>query len=115
MFGGMSGGRGMSGLRMVRIGLLVAFLILVATLHGHGSTYNDIHIVYLVLVVGILIFAVTQRRRQGGMGRGGMGRGRMGQGGPDGGPTGSGSYGTPPPPPISVDNPDPEAGGPIGQ
>jgi hypothetical protein len=112
----------MSGLRMVRIGLLVAFLILVVTLHGHGSTYNDIHIVYLVLVVGILIFAVTQRRRQGGMGRGGMGRGRMGRGGmgrggPDGGSTGSGSYGTPrpPPPPISVDNPDPEAGGPIGQ
>jgi hypothetical protein len=62
----MGGGR--SGLRMVRIVALVLFLILAATLHGRGTTYNTLHVVYIIIVVGVLIASVAGRRRCGSRG-----------------------------------------------
>ncbi|HWE66515.1 MAG TPA: hypothetical protein VG298_07715 [Acidimicrobiales bacterium] len=101
MFSGM-GGRGMSGLRMVRLGVVVVFLILAATLHGRGSTYNTLHVVYLVVIVVLLVATFAGRGR-----RSGGPRGRMGGGG-------GGAFGSPPspgrPPGGMTENPDPEAG-----
>jgi hypothetical protein len=99
----------MSGFRVARIVLLVGFLLLLVTLHGRGSTYNELHIVYIVLIVALLIgsFAIGGGRRRM-MGRGGTN-------GPRGRNFGGGSFGSPPPPPPVVrDNPDPEADGPSG-
>jgi hypothetical protein len=84
---------------MVRLGVLVAFLVLAATLHGHGSTYNALHGVYIVIIVGLLIASFALR---------GRGRGRIGSRGPG---SGGGSFGTGPPRTnLPPDNPDPEAG-----
>jgi len=105
----------MSGFRMARIGLLVAFLILLVTLHGRGAAYNDFHVIYLVLLVGLLAFSFTRRRGQRPMGQG---RWRNGSGGQPGNqPSGRGSFGTAPPPPpppaqTNWENPDPESGDP---
>jgi hypothetical protein len=97
----------MSSFRMIRIGLLVSVLILGATLHDKGSTYNTIRVIYVVIVLGLLIGSFALRRG-GGMRR----RGPGGYGGPTG-PTdpaaGRGSFGTAPPPPPGRENPDPEA------
>jgi hypothetical protein len=98
MFGGMGGGR--SSLRMVRFGALAVFLILAATLHNHGSAYNTLHIVYFVIIAGLLVASFAGRR----------GRGRFGSGGPGGSRVGGGSFGSGPPRPDGpADNPDPEA------
>jgi hypothetical protein len=101
MFGGMGGGR--STLRMVRFGVLAVFLILAATLHDRGSTYNGLHVVYFVIIAGLLVASFARRR----------GRGRFGSGGPGGSRLGGGSFGSAPPradaPP---DNPDPESDSP---
>ena len=94
---------------MFRLGTLVVFLVLAATLHGRGSTYNALHIVYFVILAGVLIATVAWRGRGGGRGgsrggasgRDGQGRARLG-----GGSFGSGPLGSDRP----VDNPDPEAG-----
>ncbi len=101
MFGGMGGGR--STLRMVRLGVLVVFLILAATLHGHGSTYNTLHVVYFVIIIGLVIAAFAGRR----------GSGRFGSGGSSGSRVGGGSFGSGPPRPDGApDNPDPDADSP---
>lgn len=113
MFGGFGGGR--SSIRTIRIGLLVVFLIFALTLHGHGAAYNDFHVVYLVLVIGLIALSIAlSRRGSGGPGRNGGG-GRYGGGRYNDqadGSVGSGSFGTPPPPPAPhpVEQPDPEAG-----
>jgi hypothetical protein len=93
VFGGMGGSR--SNLRLIRIGLLVAVLLIGASLHHSGSTYNTIHVIYLVIIVGLLVASVVIRKRSG--------RGRRGSGG-------RGGYGSPPPA-AQHDNSDPEAGG----
>jgi len=106
MFGGMGGGR--SSFRIFRIGLLVVFLVFAATLHDHGTAYNVLHAVYLVLAIGLLIGSVVMSRRS----SGGSGRNRQGRGGRfgnQGGPSGGGSFGSPPPPAHPVEQPDPEA------
>jgi hypothetical protein len=94
VFGGMGGGR--SGLRMIRLGALVLFLILAATLHGRGSTYNTLHVVYIVIVVGVLVASIA-----------GRGRGRSGLRRPGGG---GGGFGSGPPAPNGArQNSDPDA------
>ena len=107
----------MSSFRMIRIGLLLSVLILGATLHDKGSTYNTIRVIYVVIVLGLLIGSFALRRG-GGMRR----RGPSGYGGPAGpaGPAdpgaGRGSFGSapvpppPPPPAPGHDNSDPDAG-----
>jgi hypothetical protein len=103
MFGGMGGGR--STLRMVRLGALVLFLVVGATLHRGGSTYNDVHVVYFVIIAAVLIASIAGRGRGGGRG---YGRGRSG---PGGSRFGGGSFGSGPPATnMPVENPDPEAG-----
>jgi uncharacterized membrane protein YgcG len=102
VFGGMGGNR--STLRMVRLGALVLFLILAATLHGRGSTYNTLHVVYLVIIAGVLIASIATRRRGGG-GRG-PGGGRFG---PGSSRFGGGTFGSGPPQRFPADNPDPES------
>jgi hypothetical protein len=82
-------GGGNSTLRAIRIALLVGFLVLATTLHGHGSTYNTLHIVYFVLVIGLLIASFSMR---GGRRSGNRQSGR-------GGPVGRGGFGGAPPPP----------------
>jgi hypothetical protein len=102
MFGGMGGGigGGRSTLRMVRFGALAVFLILAATLHDRGSTYNTLHVVYFVIIAGLLVASFAGRR----------GRGRFGSGGPGGSRLGGGSFGSGSPrPDAAVDNSDPEA------
>jgi hypothetical protein len=112
MFGGMGGGRGgMSSFRIARVVLLLGFLLLVLTLHGRGSTYNTLHVVYIVLLVALLLGSLVVSRRRGTMGRRGPGGQRRGP------MAGGGSFGSPPPPaaPQRVrDNPDPEADEPSG-
>jgi hypothetical protein len=112
IFGGFGGRNGPSWIRFVRLGLLALILILGATLHDRGSTYNTIHIVYLVVVVALLIGTVIFARglgRSSSRGRG-LQRGRGRYGPSDDAPVGSGSFGTapsapgptssaPPPPP----------------
>src|SRR5580692_5630892 len=121
MFGGMGGGRGgMSSFRLARVVLLVGFLLLVLTLHGRGSTYNTLHIVYIVLLLALLVGSlVVGNRRRGQMGRGGRVNGRRGQmvgRAAAGGGVGGGGFGSPPPPPPPQvrDNPDPLADDPPG-
>jgi hypothetical protein len=86
---------------MVRLCVLVLFLVLAATLHHQGSTYNAIHIVYFVVIASVLVASFAARGR----GRGG------GRFGPPGGGVGRGSFGSGPPrrdgPP---ENSNPEAG-----
>jgi hypothetical protein len=117
----MGGGR--SGLRAVRIALLVAVLLIGLALHHHGSVYNTVHYVYFVIIIGIIAFSIFMSRTgRGGFnrsGRGGPGgrNGRRNMGGPDisGGNFGGGSFGTPPSPrtgPSQQGNADPEAGEP---
>jgi hypothetical protein len=88
---------------MVRLGVLFLFLVLAATLHHRGSTYNTIHIVYFVVIAGVLVASFAARGR--GRGRGG------GRFGPPGGGVGRGSFGSGPPrrdgPP---ENSNPDAG-----
>jgi hypothetical protein len=97
MFGGMGGGR--STLRMVRLGALVLFLILAVTLHGHGSTYNTLHVVYFVIIAGVLVASIAGR---------GRGQGRNGPRGPG---FGGGRFGPGPPrSDVLSENSDPEAG-----
>jgi hypothetical protein len=102
---------------LVRIGLLVVFLVFAATLHDHGTAYNDLHIVYLVVAIGLFAVSIAlSRRRSGGPGRNGRGGGGpFGSGGgrignQDGSVGGGGSFGTPPPTAHPVEQPDPEAG-----
>jgi hypothetical protein len=83
---------------MVRLGVLVLFLVLAATLHRQGSTYNVIHIVYFVVIAGVLVASFAARGR--GRGRGG------GRFGPPGGGVGRGSFGSGPPRPPENSNPD---------
>ena len=60
----------MSSFRLARVVLLLGFLLLLVTLHGKGSTYNTLHIVYIVLLVALLVGSlVVSRRRRGTMGR----------------------------------------------
>jgi hypothetical protein len=102
MFSGMGGGR--SSLRMLRLAALVVFLLLVFGLHAKGSTYNAIHIFYIVVIVGLLVASFASRRR-GGSRPGGSagGGGRFGAGPPT-------TAHMPPPAPTTLpDNPDPEA------
>jgi uncharacterized membrane protein YgcG len=92
---------------MIRLGALLLFIVLAATLHGRGSTYNTLHVVYLVVIAGVLVAALALRSRGGGRGPGGGG-GRFGAGGSR---LGGGSFGSGPPRQNSVvENPDPEAG-----
>jgi hypothetical protein len=93
----MGGGR--SNLRFIRLGVLVVFLVLGATLHRQGSAYNAIHIVYVVIIVGVVVAAIASRRRGGGGGRFGPR-----------GPSGGGSFGSGPPRPNVPENPNPDAG-----
>jgi hypothetical protein len=99
----------MSGFRLARVVLLLGFLLLLLTLHGRGSTYNTLHVVYIVLLVALLsgsLFVGSRRRRTGSGGPGGQRRGPMAGGG--------GGFGSPPTPapPVMRDNADPEAEGP---
>jgi hypothetical protein len=101
----MGGGR--STLRMIRLGALVLFVVLASTLHGRGSTYNTLHVVYLVVIAGVLVVSLALRGRGGGRGPGGGG----GRFGPGGSRMGGGSFGSGPPrQKMPADNPDPEAG-----
>jgi uncharacterized membrane protein YgcG len=89
---------------MVRLGALVLFLILAATLHGRGSTYNTLHVVYFVIIAGVLVASIASRRGGGG------GRGtRGGRYGPGGSRFGGGSFGSGPPQHFPAENPDPES------
>jgi uncharacterized membrane protein YgcG len=97
----MGGSR--SALRVVRVGL-VLFLVLAATLHGRGSTYNTLHVVYLFIIAGALIASIARRRRGGGGRRTGDGRF-----GPGGSRFGGGSFGSGPPQRFPAENPDPES------
>jgi hypothetical protein len=101
-------GGGHSTLRMIRLGALLLFIVLAATLHGRGSTYNTLHVVYLVVIAGVLVASLTLRGRgRGGRGPGGGG-GRFGSGGSR---LGGGSFGSGPPRQnMPGENPDPEAG-----
>jgi hypothetical protein len=103
MFGGMGGGR--STLRMVRLSAFVLILVVGATLHRQGSTYNALHVVYFVIIAAVVIASIASRGR----GRGpGYGRGRRG---PGGSRFGGGSFGSgPPATDMPAENPDPEAG-----
>lgn len=100
-------GGGSSTFRVVRIALLVVFLVLAATLHGRGSTYNTLHIVYIVLVIGLLVGSLALGR-----GRRGLQRGNRQGGGND--PVGRGGFGGAPPAPPPHAEPmqqtDPESG-----
>jgi hypothetical protein len=94
--GGMRGGGG--NLRVIRLGALAAILLLGATLHYRGTAYITIRIIYIVLVVGVILFAVVRRR-----------------GGPGGGLPGRygarrRTFGRPPD--LPPDSPDPDAGTP---
>lgn len=105
MFGGMGGGR--SGLRAVRLALLVGILIIGATLHHSGSTYHAVYVIYIVIIVGILVASIALRR-----GRWGQQRRMRGPRDSDPQSMGRGGFGTPPPPPSPPgyhDNPDPES------
>jgi hypothetical protein len=95
----MGGGR--SNLRFIRLGVLVVFLVLSASLHHRGSTYNVIHVLYLVIIVGLVVALIASRRRGGG--RGGFGPRGPGRGGSFG-------SGPPPHPHVPRDNPNPDAG-----
>jgi len=58
-------GRGNPSLRAVRLGLLVMVILAGVVFHHSGGVYDTIHVLYLVLIVGLLAFAlVTRRRRQ---------------------------------------------------
>ena len=101
MFGGMGGGR--STLGMVRLGALVLLLVVGATLHRQGSTYNALHVVYFVIIAAVVIASIAGRGRGGGRG--------YGRSGPGGSRFGRGSFGSGPPATnMPVENPDPEAG-----
>lgn len=121
MFGGMGGGR--SGLRSIRLALLVAVVLIGLALHHRGSVYNSVHYVYFVVIIGVIAFSIFMSRTgRGGFNRGGRGgpggrNGRRNMGGPDvsSDNIGGGSFGTPPPPrtgPPQRGNADPEAGEP---
>lgn len=71
-----------SPLRYLRLGLLLLLILAGLLLHGHGRTYNSIHDVYLVLVLGLLGYGLFMRNQAGrrGVGRGPMGPGPMGPG-----------------------------------
>jgi hypothetical protein len=102
MFGGSGGGR--SNLRMIRLGALVAILIIGFAFHDHGSTYSVLHGIYLVVIVGVLLFAVVNGRRSGGF----RGRRNQADAGPhDNGHVGSGGFGSGPPqaPPTPIADP----------
>jgi hypothetical protein len=91
----MGGGR--STLRMVRIGALVLFLILAVSLHGRGSTYNVLHVVYIAIILVVLVLSFASRGRRSGRG--------------DGRGSGGGGFDSGPPGPMRTrDNPDPESG-----
>jgi hypothetical protein len=72
--------------------MLVVFLILATTLNHQGSTYGAIHVIYLVLIVGLLVATFAFRGRGGGRGGGRFGPRRQAGGG--------GSFGSGPPAPI---------------
>jgi uncharacterized membrane protein YgcG len=114
MFGGMGGMGGRnSAFRYIRLGLLAALLIGTLVFHLHGTAYDALHIVYIVVIVVAIGTALVMSRR-GGSGRSGPGRaGRFGNNGGAFG-SGGGSFGSAPPPPASTvfpENSDPEADG----
>jgi hypothetical protein len=61
---GMGMGRGNSSLRAVRLGLLVMVILAGVVFHHTGGVYDTIHVLYLVLIVGLLGFALMTRRRR---------------------------------------------------
>jgi hypothetical protein len=92
----MGGGR--SSLRFIRFGMLAVFLVLATTLHRQGSAYNTIHVIYFVVIAGLLVATFAFR------GRGGGGGGRFG---PRRQAGGGGTFGTGPPPRQPLpDNPE---------
>jgi hypothetical protein len=97
MFGGMGGGG--PTLQKVRVGALAVFVVLGLALHRSGSAYNTLHTVYFVVIGALIVASIAAR-----------GRGHGGYGPPDGARHGRGSFGSSPPPaPMTTDNPDPEA------
>jgi hypothetical protein len=82
-------GRGNSSLRAARLGLLVMVILAGVVFHRSGGVYQTIHVLYYVLIVGFLVFALATRRRRGSQPRGGTAGGSWG--GTDRAPTASSS------------------------
>lgn len=51
----------MSNYRMMRIGLLIAVIVGGLIFHHQGHAYETIRIVYVVIVVGFLIWRISMR------------------------------------------------------
>jgi hypothetical protein len=58
-------GRGNSPLRAVRLGAFVLVILAGVVFHHSGGVYQTIHVLYLVLIVGVLAFALLTRTRRG--------------------------------------------------
>jgi len=71
-------GRGNSSLRAVRLGLLVMVILAGVVFHRSGGTYQAIHVLYYVLIVGFVGFALMTRRRRGNQAPGGTPGGSRG-------------------------------------
>jgi hypothetical protein len=61
----MGTGRGNSSLRAVRLGAFVLVILAGVVFHHSGGVYQTIHLLYLVLVVGVLGYALLARSRRG--------------------------------------------------
>jgi hypothetical protein len=60
---------------IIRIVMLVGIVVIGATLHHKGTTYDVIRVAYFALVIGFLVYRMNARGGMGGRG-GGFGRGR---------------------------------------
>jgi hypothetical protein len=68
-------------MRAVRLGALVLVILAGVVFHRSGGVYQTIHVLYFVLIVGILAFALLNRNRRGSRPPSGTAGGSWGSGG----------------------------------
>jgi hypothetical protein len=108
----MGMGRGNSSLRAIRLGLLVMVILAGVVFHHSGGVYDTIHVIYIVLIVGFLVFALATRRRGGRQPQGGTAGGSWG--GPVRGQWGAGTSAPATPSSAPATPPAPPSDRPVG-